>query len=126
MNLVDSSGWLEYFSNGSYADIFIPIIKNPSELIVSSINIYEVFKRLLHQSGEQTALQAAAAMQQARVVPVDETLALNAAKLSIDLKIPMAESMLLATAQQEGAVFWTMDEHFKGLPGVQYFEKHRP
>ena len=123
MNVVDSSGWLEYFADGPNADFFAPSIEDTKELVVSAINLYEVFKRVLVQRGEDAALQAVAQMQQGRVVELDASLALRAAKLSVDLKLAMADSMILATARQHEAVLWTQDDDFDGVEGVRYKAK---
>jgi predicted nucleic acid-binding protein len=123
MNVVDSSGWLEYFANGANADFFAAAVEKTSELIVPTLSLYKVFKRVLQQRGEGDALQAVAVMGQATVVDLDMDVALGAAKLSIDLKLPMADSVMLATARRYGAVFWTQDAHFDGVQGVQY-KKH--
>jgi toxin FitB len=123
MNVVDSSGWLEYFGNGPNADFFALAIEDTGNLIVPSISIFEVFKRVLQQRGESDALQAAALMQQGRVVNLDVSIALGAAKVSDDYKLPLADSVILATAQAHNAVLWTQDADFDGLPGVQYRPK---
>ena len=120
MNVVDSSGWLEYFADGPNADFFAPAVERTSELIVPTLSLYKVFKRVLQQRGEGDALQAVAVMVQATVADLDMDVALSAAKLSIDLKLPMADSVMLATARRYGAVFWTQDAHFDGVQGVQY------
>ena len=120
MNVVDSSGWLEYFANGPNADFFAPAVESTSELIVPTLSLYEVFRRVLQQRGEGDALQAVAVMLQGTVVDLDVDVALSAAKLSIDLKLPMADSVMLATSQRYGAIFWTQDAHFDGVQGVQY------
>ena len=120
MNVVESSGWLEYFANGPNADFFAPAVESVSELIVPTLNLYEVFKRVLQQRGEGDALQAVAVMVQGTVVDLDMDVALGAAKLSIDLKLPMADSVMLATTRRYGATFWTQDAHFDGVQGVQY------
>lgn len=123
MNVVDSSGWLEYFADGPNANFFAPAIENVRELIVPSISLYEVFKRILQQRSEDEALQAVAIMQQGQVVDLDVTLALSAAKTSTELKIPMADSIILVTARAYDATVWTQDEDFKGIDGVQYIKK---
>ncbi len=120
MNLVDSSGWLEYLTEGRNADFFAPTVEDTEHLMVSTINIYEVFKRVLRQRGEDAALQAAALMQQATVVDVSPPIALDAAKLSAELKLPMADSLILATARAYSATVWTQDADFKGLPDVKF------
>lgn len=123
MNVVDSSGWLEYFADEPNADFFAPAIENVSELVVPSISIYEVFKRVLQQRGEGDALQAVAIMEQGRVVNLDTTIALSAAKISMELKLPMADSVMLATSRAYNATLWTQDSDFKSIEGVQYVEK---
>ncbi len=123
MNVVDSSAWLEYFADGANADFFANAIENIEDLIVPAISIYEVFKRVYQQRGEGDALQSVAMMAQGKVVELDTTLALSAAKISLDLKIPMADSIILATARSYEATLWTQDVDFKGLAGVKYREK---
>jgi predicted nucleic acid-binding protein len=120
MNVVDSSGWLEFFADGPNADFFAPAIENIPALVVPSLSMYEVFKRVLQQRGEDEALQAVGAMAQGRVVDLNMTLAINAAKLSVDLRLPMADSIMLATARAYHATLWTQDADFQGLEGVQY------
>lgn len=126
MNVVDSSGWLEYFADGPNAEFFAPVIQEPRELLVPSISVYEVFKRILQQRDESQALRAVAAMAQGRIVDLDLPLALSAAKLSCELKLPMADSIMLATARAHGAVFWTQDADFEGLDGVRYIRGDGP
>ena len=116
MNVVDSSGWLEYFADGPNADFFAPAIEDLEHLIVPSITLAEVFGRVLQQRGEGEALQAIALMQQGQVVDLDSMLAVSAGKLSL----PLADSIVLATARQHGAVVWTQDADFEGLDDVRY------
>lgn len=123
MNVVDSSGWLEYFADGPNADFFAPAVENIAELVVPSISIYEVFKRVLQQRDEGDALQAVALMQQGIVVDLDTAVALNAAKLSLEFRLPMADSIMLATARAHSATLWSQDSDFKGIAGVEYVEK---
>jgi len=120
MNVVDSSGWLEFFADGPSAAVFAGPIRKLRELIVPTVSIYEVFKRVLQQRDENQALQAAALMQQGVVVELNSTLALSAAKLSVDLNLPMADSVMLATARAHDAVLWTQDADFEGIEGVRY------
>ena len=120
MNVVDSSGWLEYFAHGPNAGAFAGAIENTADLVVPTVSLYEVFKRVLQQRSESDALVAVAAMQQGRVVELSDTLALAAARLSIDLAIPMADSIMLATARAWNATLWTQDADFEGVPGVKY------
>ena len=123
MNIVDSSGWLEYFAEGSNADFFAPAIEDTKNLLVPVICIYEVFKKLLLQRGISEAQTHISDMKQGKIIEIDESLALSAAKLSADLKLPMADSLILATARANDAILWTQDEHFKDLDGVKYIEK---
>ena len=123
MNVVDSCGWLEYFADGKNADFFAPVIEDTGSLIVPVISLFEVFKRVLQQRAENDALRAVALMQQGRVIVLDDTLALSAAKLSFELKLPMANSLILATARTHAAVLWTQDDDFSGIQGVQYIQK---
>jgi toxin FitB len=122
MNVVDSNGWLEYYADGPNADFFASAIERTSELIVPTLSLYEVFKRVFQQRGEGDALQAVAVMIQGTVVDLDMDLALNSAKLSIELKLPMADSVMLATARRHGALLWTQDAHFDAIQGVQYIK----
>jgi predicted nucleic acid-binding protein len=123
MNVVDSSGWLEYFADGSNADFFAKAIENTTELIVPSISLYEVFKRMMQQRGEGGALEAVAVMMQGKVIDLDSTLALSAAKASAELQIPMADSIMLATSRMHEATLWTQDVDFEGVEGVKYISK---
>ena len=124
MNVVDTSGWLEYFEGSDRAALFADAIENSDELIVSTISLYEVFKWVLRHRDEQSALMAIAAMQQSRVIAPDTTLALEAAKLSTLHRLPMADSLIYATARHHNATLWTQDEDFEGLSGVRFFRKN--
>ncbi len=123
MNVVDSSGWLEYFADESNAAFFAPAIEAGSELVVPSLSLYEVFRRILQQRSEDEALRAVALMMQGSVVDLTPTIALSAAVLSLRLKLPMADSLMLATAQAYNATFWTQDADFQNIPGVRYVRK---
>ena len=123
MNVVDSSAWLEYFADGQNATFFAKAIERTDELIVPSLSLYEVFKRALQESDEGAALQAIALMQQGRVVDLTSSIALNAARASVEHSLPMADSVMLATARAYNATLWTQDADFKGLPGVQFRRK---
>ena len=124
MNVVDSSAWLEYFANGPNAAFFAPAIEKTSDLLVPSLTLYEVFKRVLQQRDEGHALQAIAVMEQGSVIDLDAPLALIAARTSIEHRLPLADSVVLATARTHDAVLWTQDADFKGMAGVEY-RKHR-
>ena len=121
MNVVDSCGWLEYFAAGPNADFFAPALEAPDELAVPTISVYEVFKRVLQQRGESEALQAVALMQQGTVVELTATLALEAARTSVALGLPMADSVMLATARSFAAPLWTQDADFEGVDDVHYY-----
>jgi predicted nucleic acid-binding protein len=123
MNIVDSSGWLEYFADGPNADFFAPAVESTADLMVPTVSLYEVFKRVLQQRDEGEALQAVAVMQQGRVVDLDAAIALSAAKVSVGLKLPLAEGVMLATARMHSATLWTQDADFKNIEGVEYVEK---
>ena len=123
MNVVDSSGWVEYFTKGKTANFFIPLIQDLENLLVPSICIYEVFKRLMLDMGEENALQAVGIMSYGREVGLDRKIAIDAAQISLDLKLPMADSIILATARTHAATLWTQDAHFKDIQGVKYIEK---
>jgi predicted nucleic acid-binding protein len=123
MNLVDSSGWLEFFSDSKNAETFAPAIKNTKELIVSTINLYEVYKKILIERDEKSALEAIGIMQQAKVIDINSSISIEAAKISFQLKIPMADSLIYITAKQNDAVVWTQDYDFKDLDNVKFVRK---
>ena len=123
MNVVDSSAWLAYFADEPNAQHFATAIEAPDFLVVPSITLLEVFKKVAQQRGEGVALQFVAVMQQGRVVALDAGLALLAATLGVRHKLPLADSIIYATAQQSDAVVWTQDADFEGLAGVRYFKK---
>jgi predicted nucleic acid-binding protein len=120
VNVVDSSGWLEYFAAGPNADFFAAAVETTDELIVPTVSVYEVFKRVSQQRGEGDALQAVALMQQGDVVDLSIHLALEATRVSMALGIPMADSIILATAQSSDATLWTQDADFADVDGVRY------
>jgi predicted nucleic acid-binding protein len=120
MNVVDSSAWLEYFAGGPNAGFFAAAIEDRKRLIVPSICLYEVFKSLLRQSGKKEALEKTTAMRQGLVVDLSGQLSLRAAAISLKHRLPMADSIILATARIHGAKIWTQDADFEGLPGVAF------
>lgn len=126
MNVVDSSAWLAYFADEPNAQHFASAIEQPDALIVPSITLLEVFKKVAQQRGEGPALQYVAVMQQGQVVDLGAGLALLAAALGARHKLPLADSIIYATAQQGKASVWTQDADFEGLPGVKYFAKTSP
>lgn len=123
MNLVDSSGWLEYFADGPNANVFSRPIQDFGKLVVPTLSILEVFKRIAQQRGEGDALQAIAVMEQAAVVELTSPLALESARLSLETHLPMADSIILATARAYGAMLWTQDADFGDMEGVRYIER---
>jgi len=123
MNVVDSSGWLAYFAKGSNGAFFAPVIQDTANLIVPTICIYEVYKRILIQRDAEDALNVVGWMSLGQVVDLTRDIALLAADLSLEHKLPMADSMILAAARAYEATLWTQDEHFNGLEGVRYVKK---
>lgn len=124
MNIIDSSGWLEYFADGPNAGFFAKtILEKPLKIIMPAIIIYEVFKKILYESGETSALQVIAQMQKYQTENIDVSLALSAAKISHKHKIPIADSMICAVSCRYNALIWTQDKHLKGLTNVKYIKK---
>ncbi len=123
MNIVDSSGWLAYFADEPNAKYFFKPLNDTDSLVVPTVTIYEVFKVVLRESNENEALQAIVAMQKGKVVDLTVSMAIVASKISLEYKIPMADSIILATAKTFNAVIWTQDGDFKDLDNVKYFPK---
>jgi len=121
MNIIDSSGWLEYFSDGPNAIHYLPPLNDTSSLIVPVITIYEVFRVALRESAENEALQAVAAMQKGKIIDLNANIAMDASKLSLQHDLPMADSIILATARAYDCVIWTQDSDFQHIEGVNYF-----
>lgn len=122
LNLVDSCGWLEYFADGPQANAFADAIEDLNNLLVPTICLLEVFKRVLQQRNEDAALQAAAVMHQGLMAPLSPEIAVTAAKISCELKLPLADSVILATARIYQGIIWTQDAHFKDIEGVRYLD----
>ena len=123
MNVVDSSAWLEYFGDGPNASEFARAIEAPGELVVPALTVFEVFKRTSQIADEASALDAIAVMLQGEVVDLNSALSLDAARISLDTGLAMADSIILATARSREAVLWTQDAHFEGLSGVEFRPK---
>lgn len=123
MIIVDSSGWIEYLTNGSNASTFAPIIADAPGMLVPTIALYEVFKFILRVEDQPAADRAALFMTRSQVIELDAALALDAALLSATHRLPMADSIILATARRFVATLWTQDVDFAGLDGVRYFAK---
>lgn len=123
MRIVDTSGWLEYLADSPSAGHFAEAIEDTAALLVPVIVLYEVFKKLRVATGESRALAVAAQMRQGRVVVLEETVALLGARLSTDLRLPMADALIYATAELHDAAVLTHDKHFEGLPRARCFPK---
>lgn len=123
MNLLDSSGWIEYFANGPGADRFAPVATDTDALLVPTIVLHEVYRWADREGGDLAANRAVVAMQAGLVVPLDAELAIAAAQLARRHKLPTADSIIYATAQAHRATVWTQDEDFSDLPGVSYFPR---
>ena len=123
MNVVDSSGWLSYFASDKNSRSFAEPIKSLGELLVPTITLTEVFRIILRQRGEEAALRAIAHMEQGEVVPLNEELAVDAAYFGVEYKLPLADSIIYATAHRYKALVWTQDADFKGLNNIRYYPK---
>jgi toxin FitB len=119
LRVLDSSCWLEFFADSARADLYAEVLAQPEHLVVPVVTVYEVAKKLAREAGDEVAAAALSLMQRGRVVPVDLPLALAAAINGL----PLADSLIYATAQMHSAELWTQDSHFEGLPGVRYFPK---
>ena len=126
MNVVDSSAWLEYFADGPNADVFAEAIESSEDLVVPAITVFEVFKRVAQQRGERAALGYVGVLLRSPVVDVTAELSVEAARLGLRLGLPMAESLILATARAHGATLWTQDADFDGVDGVRFVPAVRP
>lgn len=123
MNLVDSSGWLEFFSDSPLAAKYYNYLERLNELVVPTLVIYEVYKKIKKERNEEEALLAIAHMGKAKIVSLDDTLALSAADISLKYNLSMADAIIYATALQEKARLITSDTHFRQLPGVTFLKK---
>ncbi len=125
MNVVDSSGWIEFLGGGANAEFFAKAVSDTAHLIVPTISVFEVCRWMRRELGERRALDAMALMQQGSIIDLDATLAMSAARLSLELKLPMADSIILATARANNATLWTQDDDFEGLDDVKYIAKKK-
>ena len=123
LNLVDSSGWIEFFTDGPNAGLFADPLSDATRLVVPTVSVYEVFRVVLRRRGEDDALRAAALMSRGREIPLSSALALEAARLAHERGLAMADGIILATARLTGATLWTQDVDFQGMPQVRYFPK---
>lgn len=123
MNLIDSSGWIEYITGEKNAGFYDLPINDTENLLVPVVCIYEVFKRVFREFGEERALETVGLMTLGQVIDMDRQTAISAALISLDLKLAMADSIILAITREHDAILWTQDEHFKGLTGVKFIKK---
>jgi toxin FitB len=123
VNIVDSSGWIEFFVGGAGADFFAEPIRHSADLLVPAICFYEVYRHILRQRGDEPAEMAAAQMRTGQVVDLTVDIAVSAATIGHDLKLAMADSVILATARAFGATLWTQDADFREIDGVKYRQK---
>jgi predicted nucleic acid-binding protein len=120
VNLVDSSAWLEYFADGPNAGFFAPAIERTRDLLVPTIVVFEVYRRVLQQRNERAALEAISVLQHGQLIELTASLAIAAARISHHEKLPMADSIILATARAQNATIWTQDSDFKEMDRVKY------
>lgn len=123
MNVVDSSGWIEYFAGGANADFFAAAIEDTRQLLVPTVVVYEVYKWILLYGGSQQTAWNISLLLDAYVVPLDSYVSLEAAENSVQFKLSVADSIILTTARLYNATLWTQDAHFAGIEGVQYIAK---
>lgn len=123
MNVVDSSGWVEYLADGPGASFFAPAIENVESLLVPTIVMNEVLRKAFREGGEEALRSVRTALRQGRVVPLDERIAESAARLGVEFKLPLADALVLAAARAEAATLWTQDRDFEGIPGVRFQKK---
>jgi toxin FitB len=125
VNVVDSSGWIEFLGGGANAEFFTKAVSDVPRLVVPTICVFEVCRWMRRELGERRALEAIALMQQGSIMDLDATLAMSAARLSLELKLPMADSIILATARANNAILWTQDDDFEGFDDVKYIAKRK-
>jgi predicted nucleic acid-binding protein len=123
MNVVDSSAWIEYFTGGPNAKFFELPILNQAELVVPTMVLLEVYKHIRRHQGRDEALKAIAGMKQGEIQVLDERLALYAAEIGVEDGLPLADSVILATARLHEATLWTQDSDFEGMDGVRFRRK---
>jgi len=123
VKLVDSSGWLEFFTDGPLAQAYASHLRNPQEVVTPTVVLYEVYKVIKRQRTEEEALAAAAQVGKTRVVALDDQVALTAADLSLAHHLAMADAIVYATALMQGATLLTSDSDLASLPGVTYLRK---
>ena len=123
MNVLDSSCWIEYFHNTPISNTVSPVAERPRELLVPSIVLYEVCKNLSSKTSKENVVKFIQRMKKGRIIVLDSDLSISAANISRKLQLPMADSIIYTTTLLYDAILWTIDQHFKGLPNVRYFDK---
>jgi predicted nucleic acid-binding protein len=123
MIIIDTSGWLEYFTGGPNSNLFATAIKNNAKIIIPTIILYELWKKISREKGEDKAIELVAQLKRYDIIPLDESLSISAAKISNEYKIPLADSIIYATAKKHNAILWTQDSDFKDFKNVKYIEK---
>ena len=122
---MDSSGWIEFITEGPNASFFAPAIEASEVLVVPTISLLEVYRWVAREKDEASAVQVVGAMQRATVIALDGRLAVYAAVLAARHKLPVADSVIYATALDNSATLWTQDADFEKLPNVR-FTPRRP
>lgn len=123
MVLVDTCGWIEWLTSGSLAKRYEPLLNRTEALLVPTLIQFELYKWVCRERDEPAALEIIGVTEQANVVPLDTSIALQAADLANMHKLAMADAIIYATAQQQGAALITSDSHFHKLPGVTFISK---
>lgn len=123
MNVVDSSGWIEYFVGGPHADFFAEPIEDLGALLVPTICLAEVFRFFLRESSRSSAIEAIALMGRGGIRELDAPLAMLAGQLGVEHALPLADSVVYATARSTSSEVWTQDSDFEGLPGVRFLPR---
>lgn len=123
MNIVDASGWIEFFLAGANGPWFKPVIENTSELLVSSVNMYEVHQVLSRKLPIELRDMCLEVMRRAPVIELNDERAIAASELSLKHGLAMADAAIYAIALEHKAVLWTQDADYQGLKGVKYFPK---
>lgn len=121
MIVVDSSGWIEFFLDGPKAGIYARYLQHPEKILTPVIVVYEVYKKVKRERGEQLAKLCLAQIEKTQIVPITQTIALLAADLSLEFSLPMADALVLATARAQKSELITSDSDFQNIPGARVF-----
>lgn len=123
MKVIDSVGWIAYLAGGPLADRYEKHLRGQEEIVTPTIILYEVFRFLLRELGTEAAYAGAGQVARTNTIPLNDELATAAAEIAVKCKLPMADAIIYATAQSEGATIVTSDAHFQGLPGVEFIPR---